>query len=77
MTSLDGLQVEVRALRSELQAYCQRHEHELDELRQDIRSNTQHRLQTEAQLRILKWLIGSNIGVLVGVVVVLLTYLRG
>lgn len=61
---LPELGVEMRALRYELRAYVDRHDREHRRLHVAIRENTQYRTDQQAQARILRWLVGSNLAAL-------------
>jgi hypothetical protein len=75
--TIPELGAEVRGLRDELRAYVQRHDREHERLGKDhrqhlaelnvaIAANTEFRMQRQAYEHLVRWLVGSNVGVLIG-----------
>lgn len=78
--------IEIRALREELRGHIARHdaEHErqrrehgelLRELRAEVDANTIWRHERQALEGLVRWLVGSNVGVLIAAVITLLALL--
>lgn len=69
---METLAVEIRAMRDELRSYSHRHAADharleliIDRDREEIDANTDWRLRRQGQEVLLRWLVGSNVGVIV------------
>jgi hypothetical protein len=74
--TIPELGAEMRALRYELRAYVDRHEHELERIRLDVQLNSEWRLARQAQESVLRWLIGSNLAALIGLGIAIVALLE-
>jgi len=88
--TIPELGVEIRELRRELRGYVDTHEREhtridrahermdgtMAGLRKDVQANTDHHTREGGQWSVIKWLIGTNLAVLVALLAAILALLR-